>query len=138
VIEKALYAWLSGETDVTDLVGTRIFANKIAHGTAMPAVTYQLISGQFTRGLGGRCGSGTARMQINCWAETYLVAKDLELAIVGTKDDPKLDDFSGTLAGFPIQNVRINDVMDHPQNPSPVEDIGPFGVIIDLTIFYGE
>lgn len=138
MIEQSLYAWLTGESDVTDLVSTRIYPNKIPQSAALPAITYHLIAGSYVRGLEGRCGSGVARFQINCWANNYDTVKDLQLAIVGTKADPKLDGYRGTIGGHEIQSLRVSDVMDHPENPKHGEDLGPFGVIIDLTIFYLE
>lgn len=138
MIEEAVYALLAGESEVTDIVSTRIYPNKIPQNAALPAITYQLITGGRSRNLDGRCGAGTARFQINCWSETYDEVKDMQAAIVGTKASPTIDDYRGTIGGHQIQSVRVEDERDHPENPKHAEDPGPFGVIIDLMISYQE
>ena len=89
--EEILYSLLTNESDVTDLTGLRIYPNLLPQGCAMPAITYQRISGHREHCLGGPSGRARPRFQIDCWAADYDGAKDLankvRLCLDGFKGD---------------------------------------------------
>jgi len=91
-IEKAIFEILSKDDGVISLVGTsagtRIFQEKLAQGTAYPAITYQLISDPAENSHSGSSHLAQARVQIDCWAETkeetMAVAAAVKQAIIST------------------------------------------------------
>lgn len=66
-----LNAW----TDLTALVGTRIYPMQVPQGAVLPAVTYQRISTIRAQDLRGSTGLADPRIQVDSWAESYTTAK---------------------------------------------------------------
>ena len=75
IAERALVARLEASTGVTALVGGRIYAMTASQGAAMPAITYQKISPGLMHTLQMAEPVARPRLQVNCWADTYSVAK---------------------------------------------------------------
>jgi len=90
-IEKDIYYQLTDDTDVSTLVGDRVYPMKLPQGWTLPAITYQRISGERAHCLNGPSGRARPRFQIDCWAEDYDGAKDLSdkvrLCLDGFKGD---------------------------------------------------
>lgn len=82
MLEQRLYAHLSADADVSALVGSRIYPLVMPQGAALPAIVYQRISGVPANHAGRVPSLESARVQVNCYAKTYGVAKDLCDAVV--------------------------------------------------------
>lgn len=107
MIEEALFTRLSGFGGLTALVGTRVFPLKLPPGTALPAVSFQLVDAQRDR-LGGQDGSDReTRFQFDSWAGTYESAKAVAAQVVAA-----LDRWSGTVAGVVVTASFIDDERD--------------------------
>lgn len=107
MIEEALYTRLSGFAGLTALVGTRVFPLKLPPGTALPAVSFQLIDAQRDR-LSGQDGADRgAQFQFDSWAGTYEAAKAVAVQVVAA-----LDRWSGTVAGVVVTASFIDDERD--------------------------
>lgn len=79
---EAIYAELKADTVLQALVDSRIFPGVIPQKTEMPAVCYQVVSDvpqeSFTNGVDRLVN---ARVQIDCYAKTYLEAQAVAAAI---------------------------------------------------------
>jgi len=76
-IEEAVYAYLLGKTDITDIVSTRIYPVVLPQGTELPALTYMQVSNPVHHDV----DIAYPRMQISSWAEDYADAKSLFYAV---------------------------------------------------------
>ena len=75
IAERALVARLEATAGVTALVGQRIYAMSLTQAAAMPAITYQKISPGLLHTMQTALPVARPRLQVNCWADTYSVAK---------------------------------------------------------------
>ena len=70
-IESGVVTRLNAVTAVTDLVGSRIYANTLADGVAHPAIIYQVITDfPFDSILGSDPGKSQSRIQFTLIADT--------------------------------------------------------------------
>jgi len=76
-IEEAVYAYLLGKTDITDIVSTRIYPVVLPQGVELPALTYMQVSNPVHHDV----DIAYPRMQISSWAEDYADAKGLYNAV---------------------------------------------------------
>lgn len=76
--EADLKAHLAGDSSISALVGDRIHPMLLPAGGAMPAITYQEIADEPQTDLSGGDGDMVRyRVQINCWADSYVGVKAL-------------------------------------------------------------
>lgn len=99
-MEKALIQKLLDTAAVTALVGERIEPGRRDQATALPAITLHTISDIPFYANDGEAGLARARVQIDCWGETYPDAK----GVAGAVSDA-LSAFVGTVDGTVFQNV---------------------------------
>ena len=102
---KAIYSILSSDSDVSAIVGTRIYPQIAAQGAAFPFVVYVL---QDTSPSDTKSGVSTldeVRYDIVVASETYAEASDLT-----EKIRTALDRYSGTVAGVVIDSIQFIDL----------------------------
>ena len=78
-MEEALLAHLAADGGVRALVADRI---EWAVRGAVPCVALHLISAQPDTTLAGQSGLVQARVQVDCWGETFLKAKQIGAAVI--------------------------------------------------------
>jgi hypothetical protein len=88
-MEEALIAYLLATPAITSLTGTRIYWMEIPQGSAYPAVRLQVISTVPDYTYEGAQGLKRSRVQVDCYAGSYLgskaVARTIETLISGEK-----------------------------------------------------
>jgi len=104
-IGKAIYGILSGTTEVTDIVGTKIFPEIAEQETAVPFVIYQVQSVQPEDTHDGPSKLDEVRVEVLCYDDAYNGAADLASAVRGA-----LDRVRGTYNGVNVESVQFNDV----------------------------
>ena len=67
-IEDALQAHILASSEITALIGNRVFADEAPQGVATPFIVFQRISTANTRAL-QRVVAQRVRMQIDCWGD---------------------------------------------------------------------
>lgn len=77
MIQSQLFLTLALDSDVADIVSTRIFPLRMPQKKPLPAVVYQQIGLDPVNSLAGDSGLDQVRMQLSCWARTYEQAVDL-------------------------------------------------------------
>lgn len=87
-VQSELYSRLSGTTDLTAIVGTRIFPIKAPQDTKMPYVVYQRISGVPVHAMSADADVVHSRFQVTCVADsvagsngTNAVAKQVKASL---------------------------------------------------------
>ena len=133
VIEKALFAHLIADSTVVGLVEKRIYPNMVPQSAAMPAITYQQISGVRDHVMAGAVGLVKSRYQINCWAASYSGAKDVSEAV-----RKQLDGYSGTIDSCEISCIMLDNENDIPQVSPGSEKLTRYGKYLDFIIWYKE
>lgn len=102
-----IYALLQESSDVTDLVGTRVFPALAAQEAEMPFITYELVQITPSDEKDGPSTMDEVRVEVVCYAEKYSVAADL-----GTKVRTALDRMALQGDGISIQSIKFHDVTD--------------------------
>lgn len=82
-MEEELVAWLLGSSDLTDLVERRVTFNTRPQASGLPYASIFVVSNLPDVAMDGRTGIAQARVQIDCWAKTYLAAKTVARAVDG-------------------------------------------------------
>ena len=77
VIEKAIYSVLANDANVGGLVGVKIFPVRVPQGTAMPAITYEQLTGPREHTMDGPFGMAAPTWAITSWASSYGGARAL-------------------------------------------------------------
>jgi hypothetical protein len=99
MIEADVRTALIAAAAVTALVGTRIAAGVMPEGELRPYVTYQLISAQRPGSMSAHGTLRNARVQFNCWSQSYSEAKQIAQAVQDAIEASPLFDvvFNGDL-----------------------------------------
>jgi len=132
-IEAALHSILINNTPVNMLVDTGIYPNVVPQNAAMPAVTYQQISGPRVHDMQGSVGLVRARFQVNCWAESYAKAKELAGAV-----RLALDGYSGTVLQTTISVIHLDNESDMPEMLAGVDKLARYGKYLDFIVWFEE
>lgn len=93
-IEEAIYAHLIADTDITDLVSTRIYPYQLPQNPTYPAITYHRASTRLDHLQGSATNLPFPRFQFNCYGQNYGDTKTVANALKGV-----IDGFSGTFGG---------------------------------------
>lgn len=73
---------LTSDAAVKAIVAERVYPLERPQNSPSPAITYQVISDPRSNHLKGSDGSRPTRLQCDCWADSYGVAKALARAVI--------------------------------------------------------
>jgi len=122
IMEVAVRDHLLADPDVSELVSTRIYPGALPQAAIYPAIRYQRVDTVRVYSKAGYEGDSRPRLQIDCWAETYLEAKRLADAVRTAMD------------GFPEFAVCENEQDGYEPDPAPPV----YRVILDFSIWHRE
>jgi len=111
-LEQGIRSILIGDSDVSALVGTRVFPWMRQQGTTFPAIVYELDGTEPEQDLDGYGGMTRAELTVSNVAETYAGAKTLAAHVLDA-----LNGYSGT----PTDGVAIKSLV-HDNDIGIVED----------------
>ncbi len=80
-MEIAVRAHLINDPDVKALVDTRIYPDVLPQGVVYPAIRYHRIDTPRVYTKGGYAGLSRPRLQIDCYATTYVAVRNLAAAV---------------------------------------------------------
>lgn len=106
-IEAAPVALLTADTAIDALIDGRIHPSKLVQSEPFPAITYLRVSTPRIRSHSGPSGLAHARVQINCWAETWTGARDLADLV-----RMRLDGWKGVAGGVRIGGIQLDSERD--------------------------
>lgn len=110
-IAEALQAYVVADSAVAALAGARMYPLKLPQSPAMPAITYQHVSGATVVSNDGATGLANPTFQIDCWGNTYATMDALFQAV-----RERLNGAKGTFSGIQVQGiflVRRRDLYDN-------------------------
>ncbi len=85
---SALHSRLTGAAPVSAIVGTKVYWVKVPQNAARPYVRLQTISDVRPQHLQGYDSARVTRVQCDCFAETYAVARDLAEKVIAAVSTP--------------------------------------------------
>ena len=91
-LSKALYSRLTGDTNITGLVGTKISPMEARQSWSLPYVTYQIVSDPPTHAMIRDATISNPLVQVDVWGETYPNVKN-----IANKIRSRLRDYGGTI-----------------------------------------
>lgn len=135
VIRTAVYNALSGDSDLTGIVSTRIHFVKMPQGTIYPAVTFEMLP---TSGRVHLMGADSAlcmeTLRVTVWGEAENFT-NMELAAGYIK--ALLQDFTGTLGGD--GGVTVERIFLETNQPTMFNaGAGVYQIAQDFTVWYQE
>lgn len=138
MIEFDLAAYLLTRTAVTDVIGSRIYANRAPQTTdankRQARIVYTLSAGSVRHyHTQGASGLVEADIQLGIVAATYSAARDLYEII---RDE--IDGFRGTWNGTTIDRATLTPPSNGSQEPTQGDDIGFPAVACTVQVFYQE
>ena len=111
LIGKSIYTLLSAESDITDLVSTRIYPVRVAQNGSYPAIVYSILGAVPTNDKTGttnrRSQIDDFEVQISVHAKDYATTQDVCKAVRDT-----IDKYSGTSAGVSINSIYWDEQSD--------------------------
>jgi hypothetical protein len=133
MIESALHNILVNNTAVNALVGSGIYPNIIPQKAAIPAITYQQISGVRVHNMVEAVGMVKARFQFNCWAASYAKTREIAKAV-----RLALDNYSGTASQTVIDVIHLDNEGDMPEMMAGADELGRYGKYLDFIVWFRE
>ncbi len=126
MLVKAIFTKLSTDGGISAITSTRVYPIKLPQQPTLPALTYRIITEPQVHSMEGTF-SQNARLQIDCWAETFLAAHELAEAV-----EDAMNDFSGTIGAEQVisSSVQVNkqDLFD--------PEVNDYRVSIDYSIWH--
>ena len=125
-VEKDIRTYMLTRTAITDLISTRIYAQKLPQEATFPSLVYNRISTQRTYSHSGDSNFTKPRIQYSCFAETYEDAKDLAEQIVS-----EMSGFKGTAGTATIYSTFVENELDSLDSESKL-----YFIPVDLMVTY--
>lgn len=100
-IKDAIYSRSQAYAGLTTLIGTRLYNTLAPQNTAMPYVTYQIISADRTHVM-GRDSLGRPRVQFDSYGTTRASAEDVNAQVVAC-----FSRWSGTVASIVVKDTIV-------------------------------
>ena len=128
-------AYLLAESGITDLVGQRIYTDQLPQRATMPAIVMNQLFATHDHQLSDLAGLAHARIQLECYAATRLVANSILEAIRACG----IITHKGTTNDVDVRGVRIEDGMSYRDDAATDgSDEQRYVSVIDLVIDYSE
>jgi len=106
-LKSEILTFIKSKSEVTDIVGNRIWYDKLPEDATLPAITFSRISDPHKYTQSGDSGHRNPRVQFSCWAETDQAAEDLGETLSGV-----MTAFVGAFGSINIQSSMIENKVD--------------------------
>jgi len=104
-VQVAVRAYLLTKTAITDIVGQRIYTDKLPQKATLPAVTMRIQSERHIHALTGLVGLVDTRLQFECYSASRIATNNLCNEIIFSG----IDAIKGTYSGLDIRGVMVED-----------------------------
>jgi hypothetical protein len=131
IIEEALFAHLTSDSDVSALVGTRVYPLVAPQDAELPLLVYQRISTPRVRSQSGPSGLAHPRFQITARATSVSQLRDL-----ANKVRIALDGFKGVMGG--ASGVNVGAIFQDNERDGYGETTMEYSVQMDFIIWHRE
>jgi hypothetical protein len=132
-IESAIYTLLAADTDLTDLVSTRIYDDAADQNPTLPYLTVFRVSEPHTHEMQGAAGMTHPRMQIDVFAENGISRFATTEAV-----REALDGYRGTSDSVVISKCFLVNRFDQYEDPVEGERFGTWRSTMDFEISHAE
>ena len=131
-LEEAIHTYLAAQTDVTDIVSTRLYQGKRPQGSDLPALTYEVTSDSDVDYQDGATGLSEAYVSFDCWAADPGGAKTLRDALRGVLHGKPC----GTLGTVTVDAIRLQEsnLVEYP--PQDKSDAGKYSYECSYVFWY--
>lgn len=134
-IAVAVRGYLLDQTDLTDIIGTRMYTDSLPQGATLPAVEMDKLFTTHEFQLSDFAGLAHCRLQFRCYGLTRLVANSIAEAIRASGIVTQ----KGTTNGVDIRGCRVEEGMTYKVDvPRDGSDERRYVATIDLMIDYTE
>lgn len=128
-MEESIIRLLLSDSGLSALVSTRIHPGSLPQGSTLPAIVMNRISGAPLYTDEGEAGLSQARIQIDCWGETYSSAKQTARAVIAC-----LSAFDGTVGATTFANIMLNAERDLRETGGDAAEY-PFRTSLDFSVW---
>lgn len=128
-MEEALIARLLADSGLSALVSTRIHPGSLPQGATLPALVITRIGGAPQYADEGETGLNEARVQVDCWADTYSQAKLTARAVVAS-----LSAFTGTVGTTVFNQIMLENERDIREGGGNAAEY-PFRTSLDFAVW---
>lgn len=125
MIEEDLYSHFSTYSGLTSLVGTRIYPIVAPQNVKAPYCVYSKASNQREYAHDGFCNLARSRMQVSCFADDPLEAKQIAGQV------------TAAMEAWPAVNAKAQAVLQQNESDGYGDTTGLFHIPLDFIIFYG-
>ena len=132
-INQAVFEYLSKDSEIKELISTRLYPLMLPQEAPLPAVVYSPITANYDSALTGDTGFVRQTMQFNCHDSTFKNSRRLSRMIKG-----KLQDFSGDMQGLNIQASYIKSDYILKTNTALKFKTDEYISVIEFEFFYNE
>jgi len=137
MLSTALYSFISNTTVITDLIGSgiscRLYPGGAEQDESRPYIVYYVISDIEYHVLAGADGMSEARVQLECWAGTYLSAHQLADTV-----RKQLDGYLGYWDTVRIKKCFLDTQSDTVYEDAEKQEDKIYGVLCDYSIIYDK
>lgn len=127
-MENGLYSHLSGDSTITDIVGTNIYGGQVAQHATAPFVRFFRVGAYRVHSTLGPNGLANPRMQIDCYASTYQGVKELADAV-----RKSVNGFRGAMGSVNIGGSRLVSEFDSFDNDEQI-----YRISMDFSFWFTE
>lgn len=133
MIRASLYAYLSSQTGITNLVGQRIYPVVRPQGVSGDAICFWRTSGGHDHNLTGSSGTAIPSFSIEVLSDSYTQAEIIAEAV-----REAMQGFSGTMGTTQVKTVILEDEKDAYDAPQDATDAPTFIIALLYRIRYTE
>ena len=133
-VRKALYTHLTGDTDVTDEVSTRIYPNVAPTSATLPYAVFNIIGSEHDQHLGAATGLVRRTVQLDVFASDSVEMEDATEAIRGS-----MDGYGGVLGDDSLlTRIHLTGESDDYIPPTDGSEVGVHHARMEWSIWHTE
>ena len=130
-VGKAIFNLLDNSTDLTAIVGTRIYPEVAQQDAPLPYVVYNISNNEPSDTKREPSKMDTANIEVNCYSTSYTQVIDMSVAVRAA-----LDRVTGTYSGVNVQSIAyMNEVIDFDEGQRAYNVSSDYDVRISRTDF---
>ena len=130
-VGKAIFYLLDNSTDLTAIVGTRIYPEVAQQDAPLPYVVYNISNNEPSDTKREPSKMDTANIEVNCYSTSYTEVIDMSVAVRAA-----LDRVTGTYSGVNVQSIAyMNEVIDFDEGQRAYNVSSDYDVRISRTDF---
>ena len=130
-VGKAIFYLLDNSTDLTAIVGTRIYPEVAQQDAPLPYLVYNISNNEPSDTKREPSKLDTANIEVNCYSTSYTEVIDMSVAVRAA-----LDRVTGTYSGVNVQSIAyMNEVIDFDEGQRAYNVSSDYDVRISRTDF---